>query len=365
MKPETRKVQRLGLSSLGISLPKQWIKNLGVEAGATVVVRQEDDGVLRISVGMAEPKPPLGECIVDADNCQGEGFLERLITSSYLVGSNTIRVKARGELTPDQVEEVQRALVKLTGVTPVDQGSRYLTLENFAEPSKFPVEGLLRRLQFLTSRMQNLAFGMVVEGGNKREQARATAEEVDRLYTFTVRQLLLAVRDLSVAKQIGVGDPRHVVGDRVFALLLRNMAESYVEIADSGIPLGFGAFPRGLPSAKRFKSLWQEFNDLTDITMGAFFGRDLRRANDALGRVDRLHGTLQTLALEVAAPREVEGPAFCTTCLLLQSVVRPLRGVLRTYASIAQLAMNRALEEAFQPTEAKGEEGASVPLAVP
>ncbi len=364
MRPETRKVQKLGLSSLGISLPKRWVKSLEVQAGSTVMVNQEDDGSLRINLGLPSVRTKTAECVVETESCTEEGFLERLLIGSYLVGCSTIRIKARGELSPEHIREVQRALSRLTGVTPVDQGSKYLTLENFAEPSKFPIEGLLRREYFLVQRMQNLAFRMVAEGGDARDQVRIAEEEVDRLYTFIVRQLLLAARDPAVAKQIGVGDPRHVLGDRVLALLMENIADHYQEIADSGLILGLMAFPKDEPFSKDLVALWTAFNELAEVSIGAFFGRDLRRANEALDRSHRAIQQLQKLALQVPAPREDGGQAYCNTCLLLQSVLRPLRNVARLYGSVAHLAINRALEEAIDLAGERAKDGGGVLASV-
>lgn len=363
MKPQTRKVQKLGLSSLGISLPKGWIKALGVEAGSTVLVHQEDDGSLRITTEFSSPNGTSAEYLIDAESFREEGFLERIILSSYMVGCNTIRIRGRGELDAGQIEEVQRALGKLTGVTPVDQGSKYLTLENFAEPGKFPLEGLLRRLQFLTSRMQNMTFQMVLEGKDLSGQIKSSGEEVQRLYNFAVRQLLLAATEPTIAKQIGFDDPRNIVGGRAFAILMQNLTDSFLEIAEAwSVP---NSFPRDAVLFKELKGLWVAFNELAEGSTGAFFGRDMHRANQALDKLGKVQQEIHRATIQVSLPREREGPEYCATCLLLQSVLRPLRSVARIYGSVAQVAMNRGLERALTRVEAKaeGREGLLVPVS--
>jgi phosphate uptake regulator len=364
LKPQIRKVQKLGLSSLGISLPKGWAKGLALEAGSTVVVHPEEDGSLRITTDSFKPRIAPRECVVDADNCTQEGYLERLILAGYMVGCSTIRVKARGELEQGRLDEVQRALSKLTGVTPVDQGTKYLTLENFAEPSKFPVEGLIRRLQFLVSRMQDLTFQMASKGGDVRDQIRSSRQEVERLYNFVVRQLLLAAQEPTVARQIGLEDSRHIVGARAFAMLMQGIADNFMEIADSWIVLAQDPMARSGPVGKELATLWSEMNDLAETTMGAFFGRDLARANEAMERVDQVLAAIQGAATKVSFPREDQGPAYCTTCLSLQSVLRPLRNVARLYGSIAQVAMNRGVEKVLRRAEARpeGAQGVAVPI---
>ncbi|MFP3260656.1 MAG: AbrB/MazE/SpoVT family DNA-binding domain-containing protein, partial [Sulfolobus sp.] len=45
---ETRKVQRLGSSSLFITLPKKWINKWGIKPGDKIIMEISDDGTLRL-----------------------------------------------------------------------------------------------------------------------------------------------------------------------------------------------------------------------------------------------------------------------------------------------------------------------------
>src|SRR3990170_6253366 len=91
MEIEPRKVQRLGYSSLGVSLPKDWAKSAGIEPGATVLVVKEDDGTLRIRTGEpASAAPAVGEeCVLDADTCGRPEGLRRLLIGAYVVGRSS------------------------------------------------------------------------------------------------------------------------------------------------------------------------------------------------------------------------------------------------------------------------------------
>src|SRR2546427_408703 len=72
--------------------------------------------------------------------------LTRMITGNYIVGCNTIRLRSREELSPSQLQEIHEAVRGLTGLTIVNQGPKFVTIENFVEPTRFPIDGLLRRL---------------------------------------------------------------------------------------------------------------------------------------------------------------------------------------------------------------------------
>src|SRR5438034_9721629 len=56
-------------------------------------------------------------------------------------------------------------------------------------------------------------------------------EEADRIYWMVIRQLLLAVLDRRVAKEVGIEGPMHVVGNRGIAKSLEQMADSASHVA--------------------------------------------------------------------------------------------------------------------------------------
>ncbi len=358
MKPQVRKVQKLGMSSLGVSLPKEWVKASGVEPGSPVSIEQEEDGSLRISTAAGRKGGGPQECLIDADRSPEEGFLERLIVSGYLVGCKTIRAKAREGLNEQQTAEVQRALAKLTGMTPVEQGAKYMTLENFAEPTEYPVEGLLRRLHFLASRIQDLTLQVIRDGVNVRGELASAGEEVERLYHFAVRQLLLAAQEPTIARQIGLTDPRFIGGDRTFSVLLKIVSDTYLGLAESWTALGLEPLARGGELANEIAKLWVRFGDLAETTMGAHFGRDMKRANGALDKAAKL---LETLGGPNLPGASLEGTSRLPDRALgfLQLVLRSLRNVARLYSSMAQVAMNRGLEEALRHAEARSATGGS------
>src|SRR5256885_12945891 len=215
MEFETRKVQKLGYSSLGVSLPKDWAASNGIRPGALLSLAIEDDGSLRVRVGPLEEYPVAAEATIDADEWSGSESLTRMITGNSIVGCNTIRLRSREELSPSQLQEIHEAVRGLTGLTIVNQGPKFVTIENFVEPTRFPIDGLLRRLHYLTSRMEKLALG-VISGdakGNIEEVARMELE-VDRLYWLVVRPLLLAAQNPPIAGRTGGTEPRHPLRER-------------------------------------------------------------------------------------------------------------------------------------------------------
>jgi len=334
MEAEPRKVQRLGYSSMGVSLPKDWAKGCGIEPGSTVLIVKEDDGTLRIRAGESPAIPAKDECALDADTCSRPGSLRRLLVGSYVVGRNSIRVKSRNGLSPEHLREVQEAIKSLTGLTIVNQGPKFVLIENFAEPTRFP-----------TTRMGHMSLQPLRgHGGHEVAEVHRLEDEADRLYWLATRQLLLAARDRTVAARIGVTEPRHLLGDRVVAITLETIADLWGEVAHGVEALEQMGFRPTTAFAEIAGKLDASMASLSEATLAAFFSTSLSDANASLDLAPSVSAQVDALRVQAPSQHCDRGIDVCASCLLVGEVVRPIGQVVRQYATIAQLTMNRALE---------------------
>src|SRR3989475_604130 len=307
-------------------------------------------------------RTPTEEEAIDADEWSGPEALTRMITGNYIVGCNTIRLRSREELSPSQLQEIHEAVRGLTGLTIVNQGPKFVTIENFVEPTRFPIDGLLRRLHYLTSRMEKLALG-VISGdakGNIEEVARMELE-VDRLYWLVVRQLLLAAQNRTIAGRIGVTGPRNLLGDRVVTVALENVGDLWEELAAGVGPVLKPNRPIPREFAKTIGNLKGKLEDVIELTMTAFFANDLAKANEALDRQAALTRDIRTVAGSGSRPRRGQTNGPLRSNGLIQLVLRPLEHVAKYYGSIAQITINRALERPVRPRPSGVEAPASEP----
>jgi phosphate uptake regulator len=349
MELESRKVQKLGYSSLGVSLPKAWADSNGIRPGSVVSVAVEDDGSLRVRVGPLEEYPAPAEATIDADTWTGPESLARLITGNYIVGCNTIRIRSREELSPSRLREIHEAVRGLTGLTIVNQGPRFVTIENFVEPTRFPIDGLLRRLHYLTSRMERLALGVLAgEAVGRIDEVARMEVEVDRLYWLVARQLLLAAQNRTIAAKVGVTEPRHLLGDRVVSVALENIADLWEELAAEIGPVVRARRSPPREFAKTVGSLKTKLETIIELAMTSFFASDLKKANESLdlqaALVEDLHRVRSNGFESGSDPRKASSAAR-----LLASVVRPIEHVSKYYVTIAHLTIHRALESPLRP----------------
>ncbi len=235
---EARKVQRVGYSTLTVSLPRDWVQDVKLKAGDIVSIKREDDGSLKLIPGTEHKREEVTNCLVNADLCTSPNLLTRVITANYILGHDTIQIAAKDELKKIHLEEIRATTQRLTGLSIVEQTIKQVTVQSFVDPTRFPIYGLMRRLHIITSSMVEVSIKALVE---RRPELAAEVthmeEESDRIYWLIVRQLLLAIRDRSVGTKIGIESPLHIAGNRVVAKTLEEMADSAEQIANEVIAL--------------------------------------------------------------------------------------------------------------------------------
>jgi len=103
---EARKVQKVGHSTLIVSLPKEWVVEVGLKQGDIVSFRRESDGGITIYPGLTRERESY-RYVVSADLCNSPNLLTRIITANYLTGHDTIQVVSGKELSKQHLEEGQ------------------------------------------------------------------------------------------------------------------------------------------------------------------------------------------------------------------------------------------------------------------
>src|SRR2546425_3101990 len=177
---EARKVQKVGYSTLIVSLPKDWVEQVSLKQGDIVTFRREPDGGITVYPGLTRERENF-RYVIDADICDAPNLLTRIITANYLTGHDTIQIVAKKELSQRHLEEVRAVSRRLTGLGIVEQSLKSVTLQSFVDPTKFPIYGLMRRLQIILSSMLETGVKAVVEGGrDPRAGACAMREETER-----------------------------------------------------------------------------------------------------------------------------------------------------------------------------------------
>ena len=339
---EARKVQRVGYSTLTVSLPRDWVGDVKLKAGDIVSIKREDDGSLNLIPGTERKREEVKNVVVNADRCNSPNLLTRVITGNYILGHDTIQVLAKDELRKVHLEEIRATTKRVTGLSIVEQTLKQVTLQSFVDSTRFPIYGLMRRLHIIISSMLDASIKALLE---RRPDLAAEVthmeEESDRIYWLIVRQLLLAIRDRNAGSKIGIESPLHILGNRVVAKTLEEMADSAESIAKIVLALKdrqiLMATDTVLNDIAKFSA---QATKIFEHSFKALLTGDINLANEALEAVEaaendepRLTQTVLTYVKDVSV------------AVSLRIIVWNLGQIAKYCRIIGEVTINRIMEK--------------------
>ena len=224
-----RRVLKAGHSSIAVTLPKPWAEAMNLRPGDLIVFDQNDDGTLYL-----KPAPTPGSSLagtpflVQAHSFDTPGVLERLIVGAYRVGHDAIEIRTDVPIAGDRLEELTSTARGLLGVSVVAQEPNRVLLQNFIDPSKYELPQLVQRMKMIL-----IAFVEETEEVLRRRartrRLTTLEEEANKVLALLVRQLFLASRDWSLARRIGLPDPRQLLEWRVVVHALEELSTLFGE----------------------------------------------------------------------------------------------------------------------------------------
>ena len=238
---ETRRIQKVGYNSLAISIPKEYAEEMNLKKGDSVVFREDSDGTLRLIP--ATRAREAARVTLKADQAGSVEMLTGLVVGAYALGYDTIEVTGKEPLGQTTADGVVATVKRLRGLEVVESDERRIVAQSLIDPTKFPVDSLVKRLQILVSRsLEQVTDSLDLKRTGNLNQVAQVKEEVDELYWLILRQLLVALNRRELASEIGIESPLHASGNRVSAKTLEEISGIIQDIAEELVRLkGQGA----------------------------------------------------------------------------------------------------------------------------
>jgi phosphate uptake regulator len=215
---ETRKIQFTGKSSYIVSLPKQWVMDLGLKQGDQIRMVRKDSSTLEIYPPKFETRSQKKEdATIEIDDEETSSIVRKLI-SLYFLGYKTINIKPKtGRLNPNQRNTVKEAVKRmLMGSEIISDSSGGITVQVLVNLLELSVDGAFKRMIHLAKSMSNDAILAMRE--NNLELAQEvinTDDEVDRFGFYIIRQLKIAIQNEHMLKEMGFRNARDCLGYRL------------------------------------------------------------------------------------------------------------------------------------------------------
>ncbi|MEM2975892.1 MAG: phosphate uptake regulator PhoU, partial [Candidatus Bathyarchaeia archaeon] len=338
---ESRKVQKVGYSTVTVSLPRKWVQQNNIKPGDMVFLLFERDGTLKIAPSQVAQREEAEEYVINADACDEKGMLERIIVGSYILGRDVIRITSSNRIGKAHVDEVRRIVRKLIGLGILEETPKNILLQCSLDPTKFKLDMLIRRLSLIASTILAETMQAFLEKNKSlAEEAIKREDEADTIYYLAVRLLLSAQLNREIAEQIGLPDPLHIPAARLILQYLELIADYSEDIAKKIVELEIRRDKLAKAAIEKIYHLSELSQTIFQKALECIFTRDLKVANGVLELRNVLEMESENLM------RELPEIPF------LRAIVSCLNKIADLGATMADIAINRALED---PSEyAKG-----------
>ncbi|HUV35212.1 MAG TPA: phosphate uptake regulator PhoU [Candidatus Desulfaltia sp.] len=279
---EPRKIQKVGYSTLSVSIPMNWAKKMGIAKGDIVFISEENDGALRIT-----PEPTKTEdssiYVVNVDKCDNTKVLARVIVGNYVLGRNLIRVESSRRLMREQIESIREVTQRLLGIGIIEESDRHLLLQCSIDPKNFPLETVVRRLHVITSIMFKESIDALIDRDMElAKDAIAREYEADTIFWLLARLLASAQQSRLVSEAIGITDPMEVVEHNLIAWYLEMIADRLNNVASNILELENYRDESDEALIERLSQIGLICFTMFDQAMRSLFENDLKLASDAV-----------------------------------------------------------------------------------
>jgi phosphate uptake regulator len=269
---ETRKVQRLGPSTLAMTLPADWAGEHGVEKGDEVSIRPGGKGTLTVTPESAQAGD--SEATIHADELDAAA-VERAIVAQYVLGRRVIYVESDATLGSETINAVYSAETQLMGLGVVEETPERIAIRCSVDPADFTLDNLLERLESTGSTMRGEAVKALAHGNpDLAERALNRERQANKIFVLLLRLLFTAYQNPNLARQIGLEDGFPLIGYRSIAKNLELTADNAEDIAEIVLESGEGQLDLDQSTIRRIREFTDDVDEMTETAVRAAVERD-------------------------------------------------------------------------------------------
>ena len=304
MMVDQRKVQRVGVSTFSVSLPKHWVNHIGLKQGDLVTITEENNGDLRISANIIPDNEP-STLVINCDMIEKPKLLERLVIASYVRGFDVVKISSLNRIKGNQIEELRIATQQLIGLSIMEETSKEVILQCSLDPTQFKIYSLIRRLATITSTMENEAFEAILNlNVELAKEVIKRESDANGIYLLTTRLLFSAQKKPMLADIIGLEEFFDITGIRVVTKNLEGIADSATNLAAIAIELqalnNQKVLDRG--ELEKLAPLAKMGRDAFQLALESLFSGNISAADTVVNLRDELIAIAETRVRAVSIP---------------------------------------------------------------
>jgi len=307
---EPRRIQKVGYSTLSVSIPMNWAKKMSIKKGDIVFLSEDNDGALRIA-----PEPSKVEdtsvYVVNVDKCDNNKVLGRVMVANYVLGRNLIRVESSRRLMREQIESIREVTQRLLGIGIIEESDRHLLLQCSIDPKNFPIDTVIKRLYTITSIMFKETIDSLIDGDLElAKDAIAREYEADTIFWLIARLLASAQQSRLVSENIGITTPMDIIQQNIIAWYLEMVGDRLQAIASNIIKLNSSRKGTDLELIERLSQMALISFTMFDKAVKSMLEKDVKVASDAVDLYEAVEIEEEKLLEEFQAVHSELAPLF-------------------------------------------------------
>ena len=314
-----RKAQKLGSSTLAVTVPAEWARRHDLTKGDELVVQRDENGS---SLLITPDRPALEdtETVIDADSMGAEA-LSRAVVSQYVLGRGFVRIEAAEALDPSHYDAVIEAENRLMGLGIVEESPTHITIRCSVDPNDFDLPTLLGRLSRTEGMIRSNAVAALQSGdADAARRAADRSPQLEKLFSLFLRLVFTTYRNPRLNRAVGVGTGFPLIGYRSAAQdvsLMAGIADDIATIAAERI-----TDPLDPAVADHIGSVHDALDAVTEIVREAVIDPDYQTVVSAHDGLERFDARLEAATDHLRDERPEPMFALCRIYFLLERSAR-------------------------------------------
>jgi len=225
-----RKIQQLGSSTLGVTIPKEWIEEQNLTKGDHILI-QEDEITGSILAVPANQTVRNRSVTIQIDTLSTTE-LTQVILSQYILCRQTIKIQSSQYITEEQYQAITQLEEQLIGVGIIEDQNAQLTLRCSVSAREFNLSKLIERIHQTEARMRTDALtGLLEDDADARQRVKYRSGRTESLFFLFLRLLFTTYRNPKLNESIGLDTGFPLMGYRSVAQDLVLMGDVNQRIA--------------------------------------------------------------------------------------------------------------------------------------
>ncbi|HMB50382.1 phosphate signaling complex PhoU family protein [Natronoarchaeum rubrum] len=337
---ETRKVQRLGPSTLAMTLPAEWASEQNVEKGDEVSLRMGGKGTLTVMPESASTEE--SEAIIHADDLDANA-VERAIVAQYVLGRRVIRIdQSEGALSSDHINAVYEAETQLMGLGVIEETPESIAIRCSVDPEDFTLDNLIERLESTGSTMRGEGIKALAHGNPDLAQRALNRErQANKIFVLMLRLIFTAYQNPNLARAVGLESGFPLIGYRSIAKNLELTADNAEDIAEIVLDTEEHSLSVDQQTMRRIREFTDDVDELTKLAVESAVERDYDKTIEARQRFHEVGDREQEILDDLP---EMDNEDLLQVREVLVSLQQTAEYAMRNAEIAANLALNEESE---------------------